>query len=129
MLAIPPRHRTLIVLLATALLLGACKAQDFTAPARDDAQPTIGPQYASITGVVRNATTLAAIGGARVQIGEFHTFTAADGTFSLTGRCDNVVNVTVSREGYQTYDIVEKFAPGTNTRGIRLTPIAAPNAI
>jgi hypothetical protein len=128
MTAIASRRFSRCALLVATLLLGACAAQDFTAPGRQDNAET-GPQFANLNGVVLSSTTLQPVAGARVQIGEFYTFTAANGSFSLVTRCDDVVTMTVTREGFQSLSQTEKFAPGTNTRGIRLTPIASPNAI
>jgi hypothetical protein len=116
-------------LLVATLLVGACAAQDITAPAREDDVSETGPQFANLNGVVLSSTTLQPVSGARVQIGELYTFTASNGSFSLVTRCDDVVTMTVTREGFQTLSQTEKFASGTNTRGIRLTPIASPNAI
>ncbi len=117
----PTAARLLSLALAT-LFLVACQAQDLFPPVHHE-EPPVEPQFASISGVVRDATTLAPIAGALVKVGEFHTFSRQDGGFDLTGRCDIAVAFTVSHDSYQSLNTVAKFDPGHNTRGIHLTPM------
>jgi hypothetical protein len=124
MTAIKIRVFARLLTLAVATLLVGCKAQEITMPIVEEAPIEAGgPQFATISGVIRDASTGLPIGGALVQVGIFSTFTAADGKFELQGRCDVPVDFNVSRTGYQTFTSHFKFFPGVNTRGINLTPL------
>ena len=77
---------------------------------------------------VQNADTYEPLGGAELQIEDWHEFpdgntTAADGTVSVTMTVGEH-NVTVSRDNFQTKEFsVEYAANNSNTATLRLVPV------
>ena len=114
-----------IALAFSALAFASCSGDFVTLPSREP-QQNEKEQWGPMTALVRDVATATPIAGARVQIGGVYAISGADGWVSLTVRTDITVPITVTRDGYKTIEMQDKFLPAANVRVYALTANSAP---